>query len=435
MTTAGIMFCQPNSDGWSRLSGSNVAEDLSYDTRCVRAAFGLGKIKGLYMGIGKRMLFFPTSRRIDILRIAIAMAMVFAIALQALQGGTLLAQDVVDAARLNSAKEQARGLAYAFQSASAKMLPCVVTVLAKRADVDETLDDLDLLEENPSAFNIGSGVIIAPDGLCVTNHHVIKGCKGIRVRLSDGREMLGKDVLSDPSSDIAVFRISTKEPLSAAGIGNSDALAIGDWVMTIGSPFALDQTVSVGIISSKGRTIRAPGSSGASSSSSDKTLGQLLQTDATINPGNSGGALLDLNGDLVGINTAIPSTSGQFQGIGFAIPMRRVQWITKELVEFGKVRRAKLGVTVDVIPQYLAEELKIPVRGGVQLTKMVADSPATRAGMEIGDVILELGGQKVFTPEDFRSLVEQLPADRAYPIKFLRDGKFLTLEIRPVVKE
>ena len=341
----------------------------------------------------------------------------------------------MDAARLNSAKEQARGLAYAFQSASAKMLPCVVTVLAKRADVDETLDDLDLLEENPSAFNIGSGVIIAPDGLCVTNHHVIKGCKGIRVRLSDGREMLGKDVLSDPSSDIAVFRISTKEPLSAAGIGNSDALAIGDWVMTIGSPFALDQTVSVGIISSKGRTIRAPGSSGASSSSSDKTLGQLLQTDATINPGNSGGALLDLNGDLVGINTAIPSTSGQFQGIGFAIPMRRVQWITKELVEFGKVRRAKLGVTVDVIPQYLAEELKIPVRGGVQLTKMVADSPATRAGMEIGDVILELGGQKVFTPEDFRSLVEQLPADRAYPIKFLRDGKFLTLEIRPVVKE
>ena len=379
------------------------------------------------------MLFFPTSRRIDILRIAIAIAI--ALALQAVKGGTLLAQDAVDAARLNSAKEQARGLAFAFQSASAKMLPCVVTVLAKRADVDETLDDLDLLEENPLAFNIGSGVIIAPDGLCVTNHHVIKGCKGIRVRLSDGREMLGKDVLSDPSSDIAVFRISTKEPLSAAGIGNSDALAIGDWVMTIGSPFALDQTVSVGIISSKGRTIRAPGSSGASSSSSDKTLGQLLQTDATINPGNSGGALLDLNGDLVGINTAIPSTSGQFQGIGFAIPMRRVQWITKELVEFGKVRRAKLGVTVDVIPQYLAEELKIPVRGGVQLTKMVADSPATRAGMEIGDVILELGGQKVFTPEDFRSLVEQLPADRAYPIKFLRDGKFLTLEIRPVVKE
>ena len=406
-----------------------MAEDLSYDTRSVCAAFGLGMIKGLYIRMGRRMLFFPTSRRIDILIISIA------IALQAVEGGPLLGQEEVDAARLNSAKEQARGLAYAFQSASAKMLPCVVTVLAKRSDVDETLDDLDLLEENPLAFNIGSGVIIAPDGLCVTNHHVIKGSKGIRVRLSDGREMLGKDVLSDPSSDIAVFRISTKEPLSAAGIGNSDELAIGDWVMTIGSPFALDQTVSVGIISSKGRTIRAPGSSGASTSSSDKTLGQLLQTDATINPGNSGGALLDLNGDLVGINTAIPSTSGQFQGIGFAIPMRRVQWITKELVEFGKVRRAKLGVTVDVIPQYLAEELKIPVRGGVQLTKMVADSPATRAGMEIGDVILELGGQKVFTPEDFRSLVEQLPADRAYPIKFLRDGKSLTLEIRPVVKE
>ena len=375
------------------------------------------------------MWLFPKSNRIDILKV------VSAFALQSVLSGMLLAQEGADAARLSSAKEQARGLAYAFQSASAKMLPCVVTVLAKRSDVDETLDDLDLLEEDPQAFNIGSGVIIAPDGLCVTNHHVIEGSKGIRVRLSDGREMLGKEVLSDPSSDIAVFRISTKEPLSAAGIGNSDALAIGDWVMTIGSPFALDQTVSVGIISSKGRTIRAPRSSRASSSSSDKRLGQLLQTDATINPGNSGGALLDLNGDLVGINTAITSTSGQFQGIGFAIPMRRVQWITKELVEFGKVRRAKLGVTVDLIPQYLAVELKIPVRGGVQLTKMVADSPATRAGMEIGDVILELGGQKVLTPDDFGSLVEQLPADRAYPIKFLRDGKLLTLEIRPVVKE
>ena len=129
------------------------------------------------MGIGKRMLIFPTSRRIDILRIAGAIAIPIAIALtlQTVKSGTLLAQDAVDAARLNSAKEQARGLAYAFQSASAKMLPCVVTVLAKRADVDETLDDLDLLEENPLAFNIGSGVIIAPDGLCVTNHHVIKG--------------------------------------------------------------------------------------------------------------------------------------------------------------------------------------------------------------------------------------------------------------------
>ena len=373
--------------------------------------------KGRELEIGFRMMLNLTSHRFCILVVASV------VGLQAGWGSLLFAQENVDAARLVVAKEQARGLALAFQSAASKMLPCVVTVLAKRSDVNETLDVLDLLEEDSTAFNIGSGVIISEDGLCITNHHVIKGSKGIRVRLADGRELLGKDVLSDPSSDIAVFRIATNETLSAAAIGNSDGLAIGDWVMTIGSPFALDQTVSVGIISSKGRTIRG------------LLEGQLLQTDATINPGNSGGALLDLNGALVGINTAIPTTTGQFQGIGFAIPMRRVQWISKELLEFGEVRRAKLGATVDVIPQYLAEELRIPVRGGVQLLKMTGNSPATRAGLEIGDVILELAGQKVFTPEDFKSLVEQLPADRAYPIKFLRDGKSMTLEIQPVVKE
>jgi len=337
--------------------------------------------------------------------------------------GVVNAQEGVDAAKVNFGKEQARGLALAFQSAASKMMPCVVTVLAKRQDVDETLDDLDLLEEeDPNAFDVGSGVIISADGLCVTNHHVINGSTEIRVRLADGRKMFGKDVLSDPTSDIAVFRISAKEPLSAATIGNSDTLAIGDWVMTIGSPFSLDQSVSVGIISSKGRTINK------------QLLGQFLQTDATINPGNSGGALLDLNGELVGINTAIKTTSGQFQGVGFAIPASRVQWIAKELIEHGKVRRSKLGVTVDVIPQQLAEELKMPVRGGVQITKIVLDSPATRTGMEIGDVVLELAGQKVFTKEDFRSLVEQLPADRAYPIRFLRDGKSQTLEILPIAK-
>lgn len=369
------------------------------------------------LGAGIRMLVFAISRRFCVLVLACTVAM------HREKDVVAQAQETPDAARVVQGKEQARGLALAFQTAATKMMPSVVTVLAKRSDVDQTLDDLDLLEEEDSnAFNVGSGVIISTDGLCVTNNHVINGSKEIRVRLSDGRKMFGKDVLSDPKSDIAVFRISSKESLSAAVIGKSDALTIGDWVMTIGSPFTLDQTVSVGIISSKGRTI-------------NKELGQLLQTDATINPGNSGGALLDLNGELVGINTAIKSTSGQFQGVGFAIPVSRVQWIVKELVEHGKVRRAKLGVTVAVIPQNLAEELKIPVRGGVQITKIVLDSPANKAGMEIGDIVLELADQKIFTPEDFRSVVEQLPIDREYPIRFLRECKTQTLEIRPVVRD
>ena len=326
--------------------------------------------------------------------------------------------------RLSIAKWQAQGIALAFQTASSKMMPSVVTVLAKRQDVDETLDDLDLLSEDSERdFNIGSGVIVSESGLCVTNHHVIQGAKAIRVRLSDGRTFIGKDIRSDPSSDIAVFQIKGAATFPSATLGNSDALNIGDWVLAIGSPFALDQTVSVGIISSKGRTMRR------------MLQGQLLQTDATINPGNSGGALLDINGDLIGINTLISTTNGQFQGVGFAIPIRRVQWIMKELAENGKVRRSMLGVRVDPIPQDLAEELKIPVRSGVYASRVTPDLPAEKCGIQIGDILLELAEQIVRTPDDFRAVVEQLPADRAYEIKIIRDGQRMSLQIQPVVRE
>lgn len=325
---------------------------------------------------------------------------------------------------LATGRIQARNLALAFQAASSKMMPSVVTVLSKRKDVDGTLEELDWLSEDSAEdYDLGSGVIITSDGLCVTNHHVVKFGKSIRVRLSDGRTMMGSDLRSDPSSDIAVFKLLSKQPLPAATMGDSDQLIIGDWVMAIGSPFSLDQTVSVGIISSKGRSMR-------------KLLeGQLLQTDATINPGNSGGALLDLNGDLVGINTAIATTSGQFQGVGFAIPIRRVQWITKELVENGKVRRSKLGVRVDRIPQDLADELNLGVQSGVYVTRVVPDNPAEQSGVLLGDIILSVGDQKVPTPDDFRSLVEQLPADRDYSLKILRDGAAINLSVTPVVRD
>lgn len=322
------------------------------------------------------------------------------------------------------AKSQAKALSMAFQNASTRMLPCVVTVLAKRADVNETLEELDLLDSNRTRdFNIGSGVIISEQGLCVTNNHVVKDSKGIKVRMDDGRELVGTDVRSDPSSDLAVFKIQSETPLRAAKIGDSDLLAIGDWVIAIGSPFALDQTVSVGIISSKGRSL--PGT----------VEGQLLQTDAAINPGNSGGALLNIDGELVGINTAIASSSGAFQGVGFAIPSNRMKWIVSELEANKKVRRAKLGIRVDRLPQKLADELKIPVRGGAYVSKVYPDSPAERAKLVAGDVIVELASQRVFTADDFRRIVEQLPADRSHTIRILRDGKPEQLEIMPEVRD
>lgn len=322
----------------------------------------------------------------------------------------------------NIAKGQAKSLSIAFQNASSKALKSVVTVIAKRADVDATLDELDLLDSNSTRnFNIGSGVILDETGLCVTNNHVIKDTKEIRVRMADGRELNGTDLKTDPSSDLAIFRIVSNAPLAFATMGNSDRLDVGDWVIAIGSPFALEQTVSVGIISSKGRAL------------SRLVEGQLLQTDAAINPGNSGGALIDLDGELIGINTAIMTTSGSFQGVGFAIPSSRVKWITSELSQFGKVRRAKVGLRVDRMTQSFADELQLPVRGGVVVTRISADGPAQSAGLEIDDVILEIAKQKVFTPEDFRSIVEQLPADQSYPIQLIRDGQPLSLEITPII--
>ena len=322
------------------------------------------------------------------------------------------------------ARSHAKSLSIAFQNASNKAMKSVVTVLAKRSDVSDTLDELDLLDSNSARnYNIGSGVILNASGLCVTNNHVIEGTKGIRVRMADGRELTGTDLKADPSSDLAIFRIQSDSPLPFATLGNSDRLGIGDWVIAIGSPFALEQTVSVGIISSKGRALNR------------SVEGQMLQTDAAINPGNSGGALIDLDGELVGINTAIMTTSGSFQGVGFAIPSSRVRWITNELSEFGKVRRAKVGLRVERLTQSFADELKIPVRGGVLVSRITPDGPGQKAGLELDDVILEIAQQKVFTPEDFRSIVEQLPADKSYPVLILRDGKQLSLEIAPVITE
>ena len=342
--------------------------------------------------------------------------------LAVVQPRPLLSQES-DALAIN-AKAQARAMAMAFQQSAAKMMPSVVTVMAKRADADKTLDELELLQRNSDRdYNIGSGVIFTAEGLCVTNNHVLKDTKGIVVRLSDGREMIGVEPKLDPKSDLAVFRIMSTQPLPAAELGDSDALNVGDWVIAIGSPFGLDHTVSVGVVSGKDRSI--PGF----------VDGAMLQTDASINPGNSGGALLDLNGELVGINTAIASSSGAFQGVGFAVPVNRVKWITNELVLHGSVRRPKLGVRVERIPQPIADEFDIPVRSGVYVSRIVAGSPAAKSGLDVGDIIIELADQKTRMPAEFSQNLERLQADKTYPLKILRNGKSMVLQIQPALSD
>ena len=203
-------------------------------------------------------------------------------------------------------------------------------------------------------------MIINPDGLILTNNHVVSQADSVVVELADGREFTAKEIRTDPATDLAILRISSGEKLPAARLGDSDALQIGDWVLAIGNPFELEASVSAGIISAKERSL---GSAERAS---------FLQTDAAINPGNSGGPLVNLRGEVVGINTAIASSSGGYQGIGFAIPVNLTKWVIGQLVDKGTVSRAWLGIGIGPVTQETAEKLGIdPRTAGVLVNKSV----------------------------------------------------------------
>lgn len=319
---------------------------------------------------------------------------------------------------------KARELSQAFNQAAEHVLPAVVTVLGTSKDSNRSvLTKLDILDGDRRFDSVGSGVIIESDGLIVTNAHVVDDVTNALVRLADGREFQAGNIRMDKASDLAILRIECPTPLTIAEFGNSDKLLVGDWVLSIGSPFNFEQTVSAGIISGKARRIENGGK------------GQFLQTDAAVNPGNSGGALVNLDGELIGINTAISSTSGFFQGVGFAIPINRVKWVVSELKERGEVRRASLGIRIDPLPQVIADELKLPVRGGLYVTRVTPNKPAANAGLQVGDVVLELASQKVRSPADFATIVEQLSVGMPHPIVILRDGKRMELTVTPIQRE
>lgn len=312
---------------------------------------------------------------------------------------------------------QAKDLAVAFRVASKQVLNSVVTVLVRTQEFSGTLANLNLLEDDQRYSSVGSGVILREDGLIVTNRHVVKGGIEIRVRLADGREFVGRELREDASSDIAIFMIDCPTPLAACQLGDSNELSVGDWVLAVGSPFRLDQTVSAGIISGKGRVLE------------DLVRGQLLQTDAAINPGNSGGALTNLDGELVGINTAIATGSGVYSGVGFAIPINRVKWIAKELEQNGSVRRAVLGVNVNSIPQKVAESLDRPIFSGAYVYVVRKGSPAEKAGIQARDILVKIGDQNVLRPADVAMIVEQLPIDQPQRIELIRKGERLEVEV------
>ena len=227
----------------------------------------------------------------------------------------------------------------------------------------------------------GSGVIVDPSGVILTNNHVVAGGGQIMVRLHDGREFKAFDIKTDPKTDLALMRIKGAGRCPAAKLGDSKQVEVGDWVLALGEPFGLEGTVTAGIVSAKGR----------GSGINDRE--DFIQTDAAINPGNSGGPLVNLDGEVIGINTAISSSSGGYQGVGFAIPINLAKWVGEELVKYGTVHRAYLGVMIQPVSQSLAEQFNVKVNQGVLVTQVQAQSPAAKAGVKAGDIILDFAGQ------------------------------------------
>ena len=264
--------------------------------------------------------------------------------------------------------------------------------------------------------SLGSGVIVdSTRGLVLTNNHVIANADQITVKLRDGRELQAELVGSDPDTDVAVIKIPPKN-LTAIPLADSEKLRVGDFVVAIGNPFGLGQTVTSGIISALARS--GLGITGYE---------DLIQTDASINPGNSGGALVNLRGELVGINTAIYSQSGGNIGIGFAIPINMAQQITEQLIEFGEVKRGFLGAQLQDLDPNLAEAFGIKTKRGAVLVNVVEGSPAAKAGLQPGDVVTKVNGKIILNAASLRNEIGLMRVGEKVELEYIRDGKRQTL--------
>jgi len=269
-------------------------------------------------------------------------------------------------------------------------------------------------KQSPKRFKqeaAGSGFIISTDGYILTNNHVVEGAESINVKLSDKREFEAKVVGTDPQSDVALLKINGND-FPVLPLGDSDKLEVGEWVIAIGSPFELSQTVTVGVVSAKGR-----------SRIGINDYENFIQTDAAINPGNSGGPLLNIHGEVIGMNTAIFSRSGGYMGIGFAIPINMAKSIEKQLKKQGKVTRGWLGVRIQDIDKELAQSFNLENTTGVLISDVQKESPAEAAGLKQGDVIINLDGKGVADVPDLRNRIAMIPPGTKVGVQVIRDGK------------
>jgi Do/DeqQ family serine protease len=311
----------------------------------------------------------------------------------------------------------------AFTAVSAKVTPAVVNIRAERVRsgprlgplFEDFFGDLFPTPRTPQREqSLGSGFIVSADGVILTNAHVVEGAEQIKVRLADQRVFAGEVIGIDQKTDVAVLRVKGDQRLPVAVLGDSDRIRVGQWALAIGNPFGLDSTLTVGVVSATGRA-----------NIGIEDYEDFIQTDASINPGNSGGPLLNIYGEVVGINTAIVAAG---QGIGFAIPINLARQVAEQLIATGEVTRGWLGFTIQPLDASLAEAFGLDKVSGALVTRVLPDTPAARAGLQRGDVLLTFAGKAVRGVRELQLLVASAPIGKSVPVEIVRDGQRLTLQ-------
>jgi serine protease Do len=268
-----------------------------------------------------------------------------------------------------------------------------------------------------SSLGGGSGVVLSRDGYIATNYHVVEGASRIQVTLNDKRDLSAKLVGADPSTDLALLKVRA-DNLVPMPFGNSDEVRIGEWALAIGNPFNLTSTVTAGIVSAKARSINIL--------SDNYSIESFIQTDAAVNPGNSGGALVNNRGELIGINSAIMSENGAYEGYAFAIPANLASKVLTDLRDYGKVRRALLGVNISDVTEFVARDLKLPTIAGVLIRSVSPGSSAEEAGLKSGDVIVKVNGVVTNTVPELQEQVALFRPGDVISLEYLREGRRFT---------
>lgn len=304
----------------------------------------------------------------------------------------------------------------ALNQVAQKVTPSVVSITSiKNRDLRKSALDLSIDPSEQALMGIGSGVIIRPDGVILTNEHVVHNAQKVTVTLGDKHKLSAHVIGTDPKTDLAVIQLDTHPSLPALGFGNSDQIKVGDWILAVGSPFGLTRSVTSGIVSAIGRA----------------QLGMLdtedfIQTDAAINPGNSGGPLINTNGEMIGLNTAIFSQSGGFVGIGFAIPSKIAKQVADEILEHGRVIRGWMGMTTQDIDEELGQYFHVKPNRGALVSDIQPNGPASQASLKEGDVVLSYNDVSIESARHLKSLVAKTRAQKEVRMTISRDGKTQT---------